>query len=251
MCTACMCGCPFVVFNYVFTFSRCFTLTLKFKHFESHPKKNFIEVNILNTVAYSDYFQAEKRAHHNALERKRRDHIKDSFTALRDAVPSLQGEKVVSVSSFAIHFILFLYLGALSLAHSFFFTLCRGAIWNSKVFGNSKFIEISIRGFWCLCLSYCLFVYFCSCPRSTVTCCRRVERKFWKKPPNTLHSWSEKIKPTNRATMIWNGKTINWTCKVSSHSHIYYWRICKMNELAGQSSDHCGIVVFYRTLRST
>lgn len=31
------------------------------------------------------------------MERKRRDHIKDSFTALRDAVPSLQGEKVVSV----------------------------------------------------------------------------------------------------------------------------------------------------------
>uniref|UniRef100_A0A336M8F4 Protein max n=1 Tax=Culicoides sonorensis TaxID=179676 RepID=A0A336M8F4_CULSO len=40
------------------------------------------------------YFsQAEKRAHHNALERKRRDHIKDSFTSLRDSVPSLQGEK--------------------------------------------------------------------------------------------------------------------------------------------------------------
>ncbi|CAG9133994.1 unnamed protein product [Plutella xylostella] len=38
--------------------------------------------------------QAEKRAHHNALERKRRDHIKDSFTSLRDAVPALQGEKV-------------------------------------------------------------------------------------------------------------------------------------------------------------
>ncbi|XP_044727669.1 protein max isoform X2 [Chrysoperla carnea] len=42
----------------------------------------------------SQYFsQAEKRAHHNALERKRRDHIKDSFSSLRDAVPSLQGEK--------------------------------------------------------------------------------------------------------------------------------------------------------------
>lgn len=40
--------------------------------------------------------QAEKRAHHNALERKRRDHIKDSFTSLRDSVPSLQGEKVAS-----------------------------------------------------------------------------------------------------------------------------------------------------------
>ncbi|XP_022333810.1 protein max-like isoform X1 [Crassostrea virginica] len=40
--------------------------------------------------------QAEKRAHHNALERKRRDHIKDSFHSLRDSVPSLQGEKVGS-----------------------------------------------------------------------------------------------------------------------------------------------------------
>jgi len=38
--------------------------------------------------------QAEKRAHHNALERKRRDHIKDSFSSLRDSVPSLLGEKV-------------------------------------------------------------------------------------------------------------------------------------------------------------
>uniref|UniRef100_UPI00358F9A38 protein max isoform X2 n=1 Tax=Myxine glutinosa TaxID=7769 RepID=UPI00358F9A38 len=36
---------------------------------------------------------ADKRAHHNALERKRRDHIKDSFHGLRDSIPSLQGEK--------------------------------------------------------------------------------------------------------------------------------------------------------------
>ncbi|XP_022911856.1 protein max isoform X2 [Onthophagus taurus] len=42
----------------------------------------------------NQYFsQAEKRAHHNALERKRRDHIKDSFSSLRDAVPELNGEK--------------------------------------------------------------------------------------------------------------------------------------------------------------
>ncbi|XP_034251370.1 protein max isoform X2 [Thrips palmi] len=39
---------------------------------------------------------AEKRAHHNALERKRRDHIKDSFSSLRDSVPALQNEKVAS-----------------------------------------------------------------------------------------------------------------------------------------------------------
>lgn len=37
---------------------------------------------------------AERRAHHNALERKRRDHIKESFSSLRDSVPQLQSEKV-------------------------------------------------------------------------------------------------------------------------------------------------------------
>jgi len=37
--------------------------------------------------------KADKRAHHNALERKRRDHIKDSFTVLRDSIPTIQGEK--------------------------------------------------------------------------------------------------------------------------------------------------------------
>uniref|UniRef100_A0A8C6WYN4 Protein max n=1 Tax=Neogobius melanostomus TaxID=47308 RepID=A0A8C6WYN4_9GOBI len=39
---------------------------------------------------------ADKRAHHNALERKRRDHIKDSFHSLRDSVPALLGEKCLS-----------------------------------------------------------------------------------------------------------------------------------------------------------
>lgn len=34
-----------------------------------------------------------KRDHHNALERRRRDLIKDSFCKLRDVVPSLHGEK--------------------------------------------------------------------------------------------------------------------------------------------------------------
>ena len=36
----------------------------------------------------------DKRAHHNALERRRRDHIKDSFYGLRDCIPAMQGEKV-------------------------------------------------------------------------------------------------------------------------------------------------------------
>ncbi|CAF0721063.1 unnamed protein product [Brachionus calyciflorus] len=43
---------------------------------------------------YSSMSEADrKRAHHNALERKRRDHIKDSFHTLRDAVPNIRGEK--------------------------------------------------------------------------------------------------------------------------------------------------------------
>ncbi|KAK0079245.1 hypothetical protein PV325_001491 [Microctonus aethiopoides] len=46
-----------------------------------------------NTQFYS---QAEKRAHHNALERKRRDHIKDSFSNLRDTVVALKGGKGAS-----------------------------------------------------------------------------------------------------------------------------------------------------------
>ncbi|CAG9760225.1 unnamed protein product [Ceutorhynchus assimilis] len=49
--------------------------------------------NSRNSVGGQYYSQAEKRAHHNALERKRRDHIKDSFSSLRDSVPSLSGEK--------------------------------------------------------------------------------------------------------------------------------------------------------------
>ncbi|XP_009999133.1 PREDICTED: upstream stimulatory factor 1, partial [Chaetura pelagica] len=49
--------------------------------------------SVLMAAAFLAMLLADKRAHHNALERKRRDHIKDSFHSLRDSVPSLQGEK--------------------------------------------------------------------------------------------------------------------------------------------------------------
>lgn len=62
---------------------------------------DFTTLSILLRIAFIlDYpfrQEAEKRAHHNALERKRRDHIKDSFSSLRDSVPALQNEKVVSI----------------------------------------------------------------------------------------------------------------------------------------------------------
>lgn len=38
--------------------------------------------------------EAEKKAHHNMLERKRRDHIKASFHNLRDVIPVIRKEKV-------------------------------------------------------------------------------------------------------------------------------------------------------------
>uniref|UniRef100_A0A0N5APN9 BHLH domain-containing protein n=1 Tax=Syphacia muris TaxID=451379 RepID=A0A0N5APN9_9BILA len=37
-----------------------------------------------------------RRAHHNELERKRRDHIKDHFLSLKDAIPMAEGGKVQS-----------------------------------------------------------------------------------------------------------------------------------------------------------
>lgn len=51
-------------------------------------------VCVWKSLKFARPLQADKRAHHNALERKRRDHIKDSFHGLRDSVPALQGEKV-------------------------------------------------------------------------------------------------------------------------------------------------------------
>jgi thiamine phosphate synthase YjbQ (UPF0047 family) len=36
----------------------------------------------------------DRREHHNELERRRRDHIKDQFMALKNTVPLLEGEKV-------------------------------------------------------------------------------------------------------------------------------------------------------------
>jgi len=46
-----------------------------------------------NSVEGGSANSQDKRSHHNALERKRRDHIKDSFTGLKDAIPNLQGDK--------------------------------------------------------------------------------------------------------------------------------------------------------------
>ncbi len=42
----------------------------------------------------SPEMDGNRRAHHNALERKRRDHIKDSFTTLKEKLPMLEGERV-------------------------------------------------------------------------------------------------------------------------------------------------------------
>jgi hypothetical protein len=37
------------------------------------------------------YLQPERREHHNELERRRRDHIKDSFDRVKQRIPSMSG----------------------------------------------------------------------------------------------------------------------------------------------------------------
>ncbi|CAF3309610.1 unnamed protein product [Rotaria socialis] len=51
------------------------------------------DMDMPSNMQNNSHNQAEKRAHHNALERKRRDHIKGSFNDLRDVIPVLKGEK--------------------------------------------------------------------------------------------------------------------------------------------------------------
>lgn len=41
----------------------------------------------------------DRRAHHNELERRRRDFLKNHFSSLRDAIPLLEGEKVAFLVS--------------------------------------------------------------------------------------------------------------------------------------------------------
>uniref|UniRef100_A0A0N4ZGM2 BHLH domain-containing protein n=1 Tax=Parastrongyloides trichosuri TaxID=131310 RepID=A0A0N4ZGM2_PARTI len=46
-----------------------------------------------NQLTPSPSMDEDKRAHHNELERRRRDHIKDHFMTLKNSVPLLEGEK--------------------------------------------------------------------------------------------------------------------------------------------------------------
>jgi len=61
---------------------------------DSEYGDDFIEQESFSDTTSEKYdAKADKRAHHNALERKRRDHIKDSFSSLKNAVPTFNGEK--------------------------------------------------------------------------------------------------------------------------------------------------------------
>ena len=46
------------------------------------------------SLSESPCLDDDRRAHHNELERRRRDHIKDHFLALKNCIPLLEGEKV-------------------------------------------------------------------------------------------------------------------------------------------------------------
>jgi len=84
----------------------CFSIVKIYLKFLTTPPR--ISISLASAVLTKGFplvyissvcLKAEKRAHHNALERRRRDHIKESFTNLREAVPTLKGEKVTVCSS--------------------------------------------------------------------------------------------------------------------------------------------------------
>ncbi|CAI4232647.1 unnamed protein product [Auanema sp. JU1783] len=51
------------------------------------------EDDVSSPKSHSPSLNDDRRAHHNELERRRRDHIKDHFMALKNAIPILEGEK--------------------------------------------------------------------------------------------------------------------------------------------------------------
>ncbi|KAJ1367028.1 Helix-loop-helix DNA-binding domain [Parelaphostrongylus tenuis] len=60
------------------------------EHLESpHPMQG--GVGMVGNL--SDDHKRHARAQHNALERRRRDNIKDMYTSLKDAVPDMQNER--------------------------------------------------------------------------------------------------------------------------------------------------------------
>ena len=46
-----------------------------------------------SSFANENFPQPERREHHNELERRRRDHIKDSFDRVKEAIPGMDGQK--------------------------------------------------------------------------------------------------------------------------------------------------------------
>uniref|UniRef100_A0A3Q3JSQ8 Protein max n=1 Tax=Monopterus albus TaxID=43700 RepID=A0A3Q3JSQ8_MONAL len=86
--SSCLCCSRVAVLHFII----CFQLSLYYLTAAFFPHTHFNRRMSENDDIEVDS-DADKRAHHNALERKRRDHIKDSFHSLRDSVPSLQGEK--------------------------------------------------------------------------------------------------------------------------------------------------------------
>ena len=91
-----------MLFDVLFLVSDRMSLDLDLDQFNDHLNGTGIgvddddsqDVDMMGNARNNGQNQAEKRAHHNALERKRRDHIKGSFSDLRDVIPSLKGEKV-------------------------------------------------------------------------------------------------------------------------------------------------------------
>lgn len=73
------------------TFLIFYFILARIRRIKMSDDERDIDVESEDEYSNSNSGAIDKRAHHNASERKRRDHIKDSFTGLRDAIPTMKG----------------------------------------------------------------------------------------------------------------------------------------------------------------
>ncbi len=68
--------------------------------------------------------KSDKREHHNLLERRRRDHIKESFYDLRDCLPQLRGEKVCTAVLLVMAILCYVYIYSVCINVSLYCIIC-------------------------------------------------------------------------------------------------------------------------------
>ena len=132
------------------------------------------------------------------MERKRRDHIKDSFSSLRDSVPSLHGEKVINVIIKSNHSIIF--------SHFVLFFLFSPSPSPSSLPSTSPSPSPLSSLFIFLTLFFIITAMILRWHCHHISNKRLREHKYWRKLPSTFKSWEERTVYISKTLMIWKSK---------------------------------------------